>query len=471
MEINNQIRDFVHKEIDENLIPNLKKFIEIPNVSRAYDENWDTNGLQQKAVKFCYDWALEQSIKGLDLKIIEREGLTPLLLGTVAPSKEENKKNIFMYGHIDKQPPLTENWSEGLHPYKPVIRDGKLYGRGAGDDGYAFFMSVLLVKAYQTLGIEHPRVVLFFETDEESGSKDLMYYVDEFKDVIGKPDIILCLDSGALSYDSINITTSLRGMCSFTFRVSVLSEGVHSGDASGVTPSVFRIARQLLERVESVKTGEVVSDFHVNIPSDKYTQAEKVIKIVGKGKESEFPFLEGVKTTEEDAFRNYLNRTWKPQLTVIGVSGLPECKVAGNVCHPYVDFKISLRLPPTLDGQTAINMLKDIIVKDPPYNAKVEILSPIFGNGWNCNTYSDKFLKNLNELSLKEFGKEAMLIGEGGSIPFVGEFQKKFNDAVFMVTGILGPKTNAHGPDEFLPIEFLKHVATVIGQLIVTENQ
>ena len=275
------------------------------------------------------------------MTFIEEKGKTPALLAIVEPFAGNGKvdesleKTILMYGHIDKQPPLLGEWSEGLGPHTPVIRDGKLYGRGGNDDGYAWFSCVLMAKALQEHNIPHNRLVFFFETDEESGSRDLMYYLTKYKEKIGEPSLIFCLDSGTTDYEHMCLTTSLRGVICFKLRVDVLTQGLHSGSSSGIVPSSFRIMRNILNQFENSNNGDLIPELYVDIPADNYKQAKDLIDLKGGKIDFKFPMVEGLDSMGHTGFQDYINRIWKPQLSITGIDGLPPNSKAGNVLLPY----------------------------------------------------------------------------------------------------------------------------------------
>lgn len=143
----------------------------------------------EKAAHHIKSWIEAQNLLNLQVDLIQDPGKTPLLFVEVKGSKE-NSPTVFLYGHFDKQPHL-EGWEEGLGPTLPVIRDGKLYGRGASDDGYSSFAAILSIKACQAQKIDHPRCVIFLEADEESGSQDLPYYLNKLMPRIGQPQLIV----------------------------------------------------------------------------------------------------------------------------------------------------------------------------------------------------------------------------------------------------------------------------------------
>lgn len=459
---------WLDEQIDANLIPTIADFVRIPNQSRQYDQEWDTNGLQQKACNFCIDWANKLDIEGLTLELIEEEGKTPVVLGIL---DSPNKSTVLMYGHIDKQPPLTEAWNEDLHPYKPVIKNNKLYGRGAADDGYAFFSSLLMVKALQKFGFPHNRIVFFFETDEESGSRDLLYYLEKMKPQIGEPSLVICLDSGCCDYENMCITTTLRGNMLFRVKAQVCNEGLHSGDASGIVPDSFRILRDIMEGFEDRKNGRLISDLYVNIPPDKYKQAYEFIQAVGGKLEKNFPFTGDCKPVETDGFKQYMNRIWQPTLTLTGIDGVPHMNVAGNVLRPYTTLHYSLRLPPTLNRNDAIKYVENYFKNvEPLCGAQISFELVRAGQGFSCPEYKADIESVINEASHRFFGKKPLYFGEGGSIPFINELTVKFPNAQFIVTGVLGPESNAHGPNEFLHLPYLKKIVLSLTSILQGYN-
>ena len=240
-------RHYVEEQWNNSIVPALQEYLAIPNQSPAYDPNWNTNGYMDQATDLIANWIRMQKIPGLVLDIIRLEKRTPLIFVEIPG---DSKETVLLYGHLDKQPPM-EGWNEGFGPWKPVIKDGRLYGRGGADDGYSAFASLTAIQALKQQDIPHARCVILIEACEESGSFDLPHYVEALKDRIGTPSLVICLDSGCGNYEQLWITTSLRGLANGNLTVSTLTEGVHSGAASGIVPSTFRILRQLLSRLEN----------------------------------------------------------------------------------------------------------------------------------------------------------------------------------------------------------------------------
>jgi acetylornithine deacetylase/succinyl-diaminopimelate desuccinylase-like protein len=450
---------------DAEIVPQLMDYIRIPNKSPMFDKDWVAHGHMDAAVKLMETWARTKlpTLRGATLEVVKLEGRTPLIYIEVPG---QNDDTVVLYGHLDKQPEMT-GWSEGLGPWTPVLKGDKLYGRGGADDGYAIFGSLAALLALQEQGIPHARCVVLIEACEESGSYDLPYYVDHLASRIGNPSLVVCLDSGCGNYEQLWLTTSLRGMTGGELTVQVLEEGVHSGDASGVVPSSFRILRELLSRLEDQETGRIKpKELYAEIPQQRIDQAKVSARVLGKEIYTKFPFVEGMHPVTDDLTELVLNRTWRPQLAVTGVDGMPPLESAGNVLRPKTSVKLSLRVPPTLNGAKAGEFVKELLEKDPPYGAKVSFKLEKDGSGWNAPQLSPWLEKAVADASERYFGKPAAYMGEGGSIPFMGMLGSKFPQAQFLITGVLGPHSNAHGPNEFIHIPTGKKVTMVVADVV-----
>ncbi|MBE2211745.1 MAG: M20 family metallopeptidase [Xanthomonadaceae bacterium] len=466
-----KLGQFVNAKWDDEIVPQLVDYIAIPNKSPMFDPDWQTHGYMDQAVELMERWARAQDIPGMTLEVVRLEGRTPLIyIDIPATGASVGDDCVLLYGHLDKQPEMT-GWDEDLGPWKPVLRGDKLYGRGGADDGYAIFGSLTSVMALQAQGQAHARCVVLIEACEESGSYDLPAYVDHLADRIGKPSLVVCLDSGCGNYEQLWCTTSLRGLAGGNLRVDVLEEGVHSGDASGIVPSSFRLLRQLLDRVEDEATGKMKLDgLYVDIPAERQIQAKKAAEVLGDEIYDKFPLVKGLKPMGDDNVDRVLNRTWRPALSITGVDGMPPLSSAGNVLRPHTAVKLSLRIPPTLDGDAGGKLLRDTLLKDPPNGAKVTFELEKSSSGWNAPALSAWLEAAIDQSSQQVFGKPAMYMGEGGSIPFMGMLGEKFPGAQFMITGVLGPHSNAHGPNEFLHIPMGKHVTACVAYVIAAHH-
>ena len=460
---------------DSEIVPQLVEYIRIPNKSPMFDKDWAAHGFMDQAVTQLSDWARAQKIDGMTVDVVRLDGRTPVIFidipaagrsGGTVPAASGDDDCVLLYGHLDKQPEMT-GWAEHLGPWKPVIEGDKLYGRGGADDGYAIFGSLAAILALKQQGVAHARCVVLIEACEESGSYDLPYYVDHLAARIGSPSLIVCLDSGCGNYEQMWLTTSLRGMTGGNLTVRVLDEGVHSGDASGVVASSFRILRQLLSRLEDEATGTIKPGaFHAEIPAQRVDQAKKSAEVLGDAVYSKFPFVAGMRPVTEDLGELVLNRTWRPALAITGVGGIPALDSAGNVLRPFTSVKVSLRLPPTLDAVKAGADLKQLLESDPPYGAQVTFELEKAGSGWNAPALAPWLEASVAAASREFFGPPPAYMGEGGSIPFMGMLGEKFPGAQFLITGVLGPHSNAHGPNEFIHIPTGKRVSMCVARVI-----
>ncbi len=449
---------------DEAGIKALSQYITIPCLSPAFDPDWEAQGALDKAVDFFIDFAKKHAPIGMQIEKWQLPKRTPVIwmhIPGTAPGR------ILMYSHLDKQPPMT-GWRAGLSAFSPVIEGDKLYGRGASDDGYAFFAALAAIKAVQESGLTHPDITLIVEASEESGSSDLPAYVSHYKQRLGTPDFVICLDSGAGNYEQLWNTVSLRGMCNMQLTVKVLNEGIHSGSASNVVPGSFRILRQLLDRIELSKTGELlVKEAHGDIPLERQAQTKKAAQKLGADFFEAFRFEENMLPANPDVFEAMLARTWKPSLTVVGVDGLPSIETGGNVLRPFTTLNLSFRFPPTCDSQKAVLAIKQLLEAEPPYGASISVtIGGEATDGWNAKKLSPALEGLYQEASQIYFGQDVLHMGEGGTIPFMGYLGKEFPSAQFLVTGVLGPESNAHGPNEFLHIPYTKKLTACIAHII-----
>ena len=460
-----QLQSFIRETWQASIVPALQEYIAIPNESPAFDAQWREHGHMDRAVDLFARWAKAQNVPGLDLQVARAEGRTPVLIMEIPGS---GQGTVLLYGHLDKQPPM-EGWRPELGPWTPVLEDGRLYGRGGADDGYGMFAALTAVKALKLESIPCARCVILIEACEESGSFDLPHYVNALADRIGTPDLVVCLDSGCGDYERMWVTTSLRGVINATLSVSTLTEGVHSGAASGIVPSSFRILRRLLSRLEDENTGQILPrDLHVEIPPDRLVQAKAAAQVLGAGLHENYPFHPGTTPVGDDVAELLLNRTWRPQLEIIGAAGLPTLEQAGNVLRPETRAKLSLRLPPTADPGAAVACLRDTLTKDPPYQAKVTFDAGQGTGGWNAPPFQPWLEDSMTRASREFFGKDACATGEGGTIPFMAMLAEKFPEAQFMITGVLGPKSNAHGPNEFLHLETAMNLTGCVARVLHT---
>ena len=458
--------DTLEKDIndfwDVNILPTLTDYIKIPNKSPAFDPDWKQNGYMHDVLELAKKWVEKFQPEGSIIHIDEGGDKTPMIIVEIPGEREGN---ILMYGHLDKQPEM-EGWKDDLGPWTPVFRDNRLYGRGGADDGYALFASLGSILSLKNQGAKLPRIVVLIEFCEESGSPDLPYYMDKFAETIGDVDLVICLDSGAGNYDQFWSTVSLRGMISCNLKVEVLNEGVHSGNASGMVPSSFRLIRQLISRLEDEVSGEIlIPELHADIPNHRYAEAEKMASALN-GDFGSFPWHNATSPMTKNTVDGLIGRTWKPTLSVVGSGGIPSIQNGGNVLRPYTELKLSFRLPPTVNCNIAMDAVDKVLNNDPPNNASVTIDWDEPANGWNAPKLSEWLENAIEDASQSFYNKAAMAMGEGGTIPFMAMLGEQFPAAQFVVTGVLGPNSNAHGPNEFIHIPFAKKLSASIAFIL-----
>jgi acetylornithine deacetylase/succinyl-diaminopimelate desuccinylase-like protein len=460
-----RLKRFVHGIWAGEIVPALVEYIRIPNRSPDFDPQWAEHGYMDQAVGLMEAWARSKlsALPGATLEVVRLPGRTPLIFMDIPGQGSET---VLLYGHLDKQPEMS-GWAEDLGPWKPVLKDDKLYGRGGADDGYAIFGTLAAILGLQEQGAPRARCVVLIEACEESGSYDLPFYVEHLAARIGKPSLVVCLDSGCGNYDQLWLTTSLRGLMGGVLTVKVLEEGVHSGDASGVVPSSFRILRQLISRIEDETTGQIrLQELYVDIPGERVDQAKKAAAALKDEVWTKFPFVKGMAPVTTDPAEAVLNRTWRPQLATVGAEGLPRLADAGNVLRPHTSAKISVRLPPTCDAKRAAEAVKRVLEENPPYGAEVSFHPEAANPGWNAPALAPWLEASVQKASQAAWGAPAALMGEGGSIPFMTMLGEKFPNAQFMITGVLGPHSNAHGPNEFLHIPTGERVTQAVAMVL-----
>ncbi len=467
---------FAERRWDETIVPALTEYISIPAKSPMFDADWQQHGYIERVVRDAAAWVERQQLQGLVLEVVHLEGRTPVIFFEAPATRPDSTATVCLYGHLDKQPEFN-GWRSDLGPWTPKYEDGLLYGRGGADDGYAIYAAITAIAALDRQGIARPRCVGLIETCEESGSQDLPAYIDVLHPRLGDVGLVVCLDSGAGNYDQLWLTTSLRGNVTGTLKVEILTEGVHSGDASGLVPSSFRILRQVLDRLEDATTGDLLPrSFHCEIPFERVEQARATAAILGDEVWKRFPWACGADgqpalPTTTDPAQALINRTWRPTLSITGVDGMPDLRNAGNVLRPYTAFKLSLRLPPLVDGNRAAQELKALLEDNAPYNARVTFhpdgrVGAQGATGWNAPSLAPWLQGALDAASQAHFGAPCGYIGQGGTIPLMSMLQAGFPKAQMMVCGVLGPKSNAHGPNEFLHVPYGKKLTAAVAQVI-----
>jgi acetylornithine deacetylase/succinyl-diaminopimelate desuccinylase-like protein len=449
-----------------SIVPTLVDYIKIPNKSMMFDPEWRAHGYMDQATEMFAAWARTQLPTGATLEVVRLGERTPVIFIDIPGTGGRAGDTVMLYGHLDKQPEMI-GWRDGLGPWTPVLEGDKLYGRGSADDGYAMFASLTAINALRRDGIPHARCVVLIEACEESGSVDLPAYIEHLAPRIGQLSLVICLDSGCANYDQLWSTTSLRGLVLGTLDISLITEGVHSGDGTGVVAASERIVRQLLDRLEDSHTGQIkLAELATEIPRQRILQAERTAQVIGDETWSKFPLHTGVQPVTRDNVELILNRTWRPGLAITGAEGWPTIGNAGNVLRPFTRLKLSIRIPPRVDPDTAARAVKLLLEKDPPYGARVSFEISGANAGWDAPDMAPWLDKALDAASQRHFGKPAMYMGEGGTIPFMYMLGRQFPKAQFCITGVLGPGSNAHGPNEFLHLPTARRLTLCVADVL-----
>jgi acetylornithine deacetylase/succinyl-diaminopimelate desuccinylase-like protein len=456
-------RQNIEQQWDSSVLDQLQAFVRIPNKSPMFDKDWEKHGHMERAVQLIADWCKAQPVPGMRVEVRRLPGITPVVL---VDMPGELPGCVLLYGHLDKQPEFT-GWLPGLGPWEPVIRDGKLYGRGGADDGYAAFSSLGAILALKAQKVPLARCVMLIEASEESGSVHLPAHLEALGPQIGDPSLVVCLDAECGNYDQLWCTTSLRGNLTGRLRVRVLTEGVHSGMGTGIAPTPFRVLQQLLARLENPVTGDLLpEELQVRVPKDRFAQIQNAAQVLGPAIAAKLPFVKGAQAISNDPVELLVNSTWRSTLAVTGADGLPAVASAGNVLLPEISLKLSLRLPPTADPKAAAAAVRRVLEADPPYGVQVSFESEGAAGGWNAPTFAPWLERSIDEASREVFGKGAVHVGSGGTIPFMGMLGERFPKTQFLVTGVLGPQSNAHGPNEFLHIDYAKKLTTCVARVL-----
>ncbi len=447
-------------------LPCLMDYVRIPNKSPMFDPRWADNGYMEQAAALLESWCRARDLPGLQTRVLKLPERTPLLLAEY-PGQVPGPP-ILIYGHFDKQPEMS-GWADQLGPWKPVLRADRLYGRGAADDGYALFAAIIALQILQQQAIPHGSCIILIEGSEESGSPDLPAYLEALAELVGTPRLMVCLDSGCGDYLRLWHTTSLRGLIGGDLHIEMLSEGVHSGDAGGIVPTPFQVLRLLLDRLEDAGSGQIRdARFQVLIPPQRRAQARAAAQILGEAVRTRFPFSAAGTGAgaDADAAEHILNRTWRAALAITGADGLPALENAGNVLLPHISVRLALRLPPTCPAGPAMERLRGLLETEPPFGASVRFEPGWQADGWHAPELPHWLEEALERASQRYFGAPAAFMGEGGSIPFLPLLQQRFGHTPFMVTGVLGPQANAHGPNEFLHLPTAERLSCCLAEVL-----
>ncbi|CAD8186262.1 unnamed protein product [Paramecium pentaurelia] len=456
----NQIHFFTIQFIEyftrDQILPSLADFVRIPNLSPQFDPQWQDNGLLDKASNHIVSWIEQQKIPNCKVEMLSIQGAPKAIHVSI---KAQNPITVFYYGHYDKQPHFP-GWRDGFGPTIPVIEGHRMFGRGVADDGYAPYAAIAALQTLLSQGLEHPTIEMLFEGEEESGSNFLMQYFDLLE--LKRVDIMVALDSGSGDYERLWLTSSLRGSMKIDLCVKVLESPINTDDGGNV-PQALNIIRVLLNRLEDPVTGQVHKSLQTIIPADRYEECLQSADLV------QIEFSRQCDKMESCRVKQYINRNWKPAVSYIGQDGFPSTRKMIDQIIPELIIRLSIRLPPNKCAKEAANFVKQLLEKDPPFNANVTANIIAAGSGLNLKSFSPKLKDILNTASKLFFnGNESRVFHEGASIPFLNQLNQRSPQAEFLVLGVLGPDSNAHGANEMLDLNYMKGL---IGCLAYTMNQ
>ena len=420
----------------------------------------------QRAVDLIAGWCRNRPIPGLTLEVHQLPGRTPLIVVEVpASGGGPADDTVLLYGHLDKQPEM-EGWRDGLGPWTPVLEGDRLYGRGSADDGYAAFASLTAIEAIHAAGGATARCVVLIEASEESGSPDLPAYVEALADRIGRPSLVVCLDSGCIDYDRMWVTTSLRGLAGGVLSVDIVTEGLHSGDVSGMIPSSFRIGRSLLSRIEDEVTGDILLPaLEVEIPADRVREAAGD---GGGGRLARRPLPVRRRCRPDHRRRG---RAAPVENVATGAERgrcrRPPARRPGRQRASAAAPVSSCRCACPRRATRSAPSRRCVRRSSPIRRTARESRSPAWSRLRVERTeFAPWLVDALDAASTATFGEPSRKFGEGGTIPFMGMLGERFPDAQFVITGVIGPDGNAHGPNEYLHIPTARRITGAVALLL-----
>ena len=459
------LKKYIEKQFELNVLPNLMNFIRIPNLSPDFDPDWNKNGLLLKAANLIISFAKSLNIKNAEINLLQDSPYAPLIFIDIPSTRHNDNRTVLFYAHFDKQPYGT-GWDKDKSPTNPVIENGRLYGRGAADDGYANFSILTAIKTCQEFNCPLPRICCLFDGAEESSVIHIKYYFNKLLPVLGKNIIaFIPLDTGCSDYNRLWIRNSLRGFFEFDINIKTLEEESHYGpEGSGVIAENLFLIRKIYDALIDSTNGEFkLDEFKVDkIPEIIEEQIQKEIEVVGDSFIKNIPLYDGVSPLKTDVKELMLNNRWKPSFNIIGIDKCPKKEERGFSLFPEIKVRASIRIPPLIDQDKAFTVLKKALSDNIYFGAQISLGNVHYGVGVNLANVSNKTKNILNKASLEFFGNDIIFSGGGESIPFISYFMSLYPNADVLCTGVVGSDSNEHGPNENLNIEACKKIICVL---------
>ncbi|MCQ2816841.1 MAG: M20/M25/M40 family metallo-hydrolase [archaeon] len=454
-----EIKNYIENTFYSDLIPSLKNFIRIPSISKWFDPNWEKNQYLDQAGDLICTYAKNLQLKNSTIELLKDPGRSPFVFIDVSSSRPNDDRTILMYCHLDKQP-AGEGWDSDKGPFKPVIVDNKLYGRGAVDDGYAPFSAILAIKCCQELNIPTPRIILIVEGAEESDSLDLEYYFSKLKPIYGNISLFVAMDSNCEDNDHIWATTSLRGFASLKITIKSLSRKIQSDFYSGTVPDNYMILRKIIEKIRAEDGTVLIDEFKYpedKIPERRQKEIKTLEEEVGEKYKQNIPLFNETKPLKEEIHELIMNNLWRPSASILGLDGI-NSKNDNDQLIDSLSALIEIRLPPYVDGKIGSEKVKEILKEFKPFNCEIECEMTGTDMGFDLleKNFSLKLENILNNASNEFFGKKLCCTGSGVSVPFLTIFQQNYPEADIANLGIAGRDCCEHGPNEFVDLEVCK---------------
>ena len=426
--------------MSQEIIKLLSEMVKIKSISSDKNHRDDVDTSAQFVENLFTDL-------GLSTQVIKVAGGMPAVVAHT--EIDSSKKTVLLYAHHDVQPiGDLDLWN--TEPFDPVVKEGRLYGRGSGDNKAGVVVHYNVVK--QLLEDLPVNIRIFIEGEEEIGSPTMSDFIEQNRDLL-EADVIVIADSGNVKIGVPTITTTLRGLADAIIEVDQPMRPVHSGMGGGIVPDAFMVLSRIIasfhnEKGELLIEGLTPTDMKVAELDKPYTQ-----KMLGSDEINLFD-------TDSISKRLWL----EPALDVLAIDA-PSVEDAVNLVIPKAKAKISLRLPPTEDPEHAMKMLEEHVMKNIPWNASVKFIPNSKGSGVVADPtkpFTTELVNSFNSV----WENETAYIGVGGSIPFANDFVREFPNAELVLVGASDEELgNAHAPNESVQID---HIEMLVESLVKT---
>lgn len=386
----------------------------------------------------------------------ERDGAHPAVLARRAAAP--GAPTVLLYAHHDVQPPgPDEEWDSV--PFQPALRNQRLYGRGTADDkaGIAMHLASLRLLAEYSASSPALGLAVFIEGEEEAGSESFPWLLQQYGDWLAA-DAIVVADSGNWDEQTPGLTVSLRGNATFTMTVRTLDHNVHSGMFGGAVPDAMLATIRTLDSLWATDGSVAVAGLHRHVASaPEYDEARL---------RAESGLLDGVERVGID---NPLQQLWwQPAITVTGIDA-PAVAVAANALAAAVRVKISVRVAPGQTAAEAARLVQQHLLANAAFGARLEFGDEQLGEGYLVEA-DHPVVHDAIATMTAAWGREPVLQGVGGSIPFIADLAERYPEAAILVTGVEDPDSRAHSPNESLHLPGFRKAVAAEALLLLALN-